>query len=293
MRKIPLLLVAVILLSLLYALRVDALDTDYNVERFSFYPEMKGCVNNKKGAHIYQFEYNAPDGADYDEKYILLKEDKKNTIPYKTESLIEERITINSVDYFKWEGRNVFLLGEDISFDLSPVKPIEEDEWGNRMKYNASHSIRAVNPEGAFLYSGPNKMYEKVSETIPCDAELKFNYYRLTEDGNITWAYTSYKGVYGWAFVWYEPPIKPDFVEKTNNSREEVNDNHINNELFFVKETPIFKDFYSIEDYYYEIDYKNTDRRKVPDTGIIGYVPANIQLKYDFFVIGKVIVKHT
>ena len=104
-----------------------------------------------------------------------------NVVPFKTELIVFDIITVNSTEYFycslKSDPDSSFvLLAEDVALDLSPVRSSQlEAEGGEKLDYPSK--FYAINPEGAYLYAGPSELYDKVSEKLPEGTEITGEYY--------------------------------------------------------------------------------------------------------------------
>lgn len=130
--------------------------------------------------------------------------------------------TVNSTDYFycslKSDPDSSFvLLAEDVTLDLSPVRPSQlEAEGGEKLDY--PRKFYAINPEGAYLYAGPSELYDKVSEKLPEGTEITGEYYvGAIENFNINdayekWIYATYNNISGWAYAPGNPTAHPDFA---------------------------------------------------------------------------------
>lgn len=54
--------------------------------------------------------------------------------------------------------------------------------------------------DGLYMYKGPSKKFEKVGEKIAVGTVLTYQY--MNDEYNAPWAYVTYKGVSGWAYVY-------------------------------------------------------------------------------------------
>ena len=286
MKKIITVVLAVLSVLSLSLLNASA-EEKHEVKQIDICPEITAHIANKDGARLYFCVDNRYEGDEYDENNLYFTPNTDDVVPFDTKVTVTVKYTVDSVDYYGFyigEDHDLHLYAEsaDISFD-SPVKPSETDEWGNNQKFEKPKKYYAVNPDGAYLYSGPNTLFDKVSEKIPFGTEITCDYYSGFDEGLgecEIWAYTFYKGVYGWAYVSVQPQNHPDFARDRNDPDSEYNKEKT---LYFVKDTPIFRDLCSAGDYYYFKRYYETEKQELLKNNKIGTVPKNTQLDFDYY----------
>lgn len=66
----------------------------------------------------------------------------------------------------------------------------------------AERSVAVINPEGVCLRKGPSFAYEASSEAIPFGTVISYSLTNCEEEAYAQWAYTEYKGVKGWLYIY-------------------------------------------------------------------------------------------
>ncbi len=153
-----------------------------------FMEEITAYVNKKGGAKLYN--YGEPD--DEEGEWDLIPDGTK--IPDKTKLTllwpeVEDDDTYYYVDYGEEGG---YVRASDLSMDLKPVEPKEEN------RYDPPRHFVVLNADGAKLYAGPGISYEELT-VLPEGTEIEAEYADGYDDGSVsTWSYTTFDGVSGW-----------------------------------------------------------------------------------------------
>ncbi len=66
----------------------------------------------------------------------------------------------------------------------------------------SERSVAIINAEGICLRKGPSFAYEVASEPIPFGTVISYNLTNCEEESYAQWAYTEYKGVKGWLYIY-------------------------------------------------------------------------------------------
>lgn len=114
-------------------------------------------------------------------------------IPYDTKLTITMENKRDGVwrGYINYNGENGYVILDDVSL-------IEKEfSLEDATKLDGKQEVIIINKEGAYLYSGPSKIYSVVSEKIPTGTKLTYEY---VDKGHV-WAYVEYEGKKGWIYI--------------------------------------------------------------------------------------------
>jgi len=115
-------------------------------------------------------------------------------IPYDTKLTIRYEHLVDNV----WYG-NIDYYNEYIDIKMDDVTLLEKNFSLDKATHlNEVQKIYLYEDTDAHLYSGPSKKYDIISDKIPVGTTLYYEY--IDRDG--LWAYTEYKGVKGWLYIY-------------------------------------------------------------------------------------------
>ncbi len=154
-----------------------------------FIEEITAYVNKSGGARVYS--YTEPENEN--DPWVLRPNGDK--IPDKTKLSLTWYEIENDIIYYNIEygsDKTGFVRASDLSMDLKPVEPKEEN------KYDSPLHFTVINKDGAKMYAGPGISYDEL-KILPLNTEIEALYADGFSYGTAsTWSYTEYDGVSGW-----------------------------------------------------------------------------------------------
>ena len=145
------------------------------------FTEFDVVVTNSSGTDVYEFRYEVANTIEH------LSKDTVVTITGEFE--------FNDEIYYKldYNDKEGYIRVADTAIIDKEFAP----EDGFKLEEQTSSIVIS---DGLYMYKGPSKQFEKVGEEIAVGTVLTYQY--MNDEYNAPWAYVTYKGVSGWAYVY-------------------------------------------------------------------------------------------
>lgn len=136
-------------------------------------------VTNPLGTYVYSYNMDEVKG------YII----KDTVITINGEYEFEDE------EYYSVEYNGVY--GYIKVADTALTEEVFPPEKGYKLDEKKSSVVIS---DGLYMYKGPSEKFEKIGEEIAVGTVLTYQY--MNDEYNAPWAYVTYKGVSGWAYVY-------------------------------------------------------------------------------------------